>query len=105
MSRCRKCQPVPEEVRRLADLLERRWLLSVMFAAVSGAAPVNEVADAVQGKSPSWRRSWVTGAAEHDNAGLEAAGRPSRRKPEGRLPASGRVDERPVDGPRPFDLQ
>ena len=36
MPRCRKCQPVPEEVRRAADLLERRWLLSVLFAAMSG---------------------------------------------------------------------
>ena|SRR5437016_1033561 len=52
MSRCRKCQPVPEEVRRLADLLERRWLVSIMFAAISGALRFNEFADAVQGISP-----------------------------------------------------
>jgi DNA-binding HxlR family transcriptional regulator len=52
MSRCRKCDPVPEEVRRLADLLARRWLLSILFAAVSGALRFNEFADAVEGISP-----------------------------------------------------
>jgi DNA-binding HxlR family transcriptional regulator len=52
MSRCRKCAPVPEEVRRLADLLERRWLLSILFAAVSGALRFNEFAEAVGGISP-----------------------------------------------------
>ena len=35
-------RPVPEEVRRAADLLERRWLLSVLWAAHSGAVRFNE---------------------------------------------------------------
>ena len=52
MPRCRKCQPVPEEVRRAADLLERRWLLSVLFAAMSGAFRFNEFVDAIDGISP-----------------------------------------------------
>jgi DNA-binding HxlR family transcriptional regulator len=52
MARCRKCQPVPEEVRRLADLLERRWLLSILFAALSGAMRFNEFVDAIEGISP-----------------------------------------------------
>ena len=42
MSRCRKCTPLPEEVRRAADLLERRWLLSIVYAAHSGAVRFNE---------------------------------------------------------------
>jgi len=42
MSRCRKCVPLPEEVRRAADLLERRWLLSIVYAAHSGAVRFNE---------------------------------------------------------------
>lgn len=42
MSRCRRCIPVPEEVRRAADLLERRWLLTVVYAAHSGAVRFNE---------------------------------------------------------------
>ena len=33
---------MPEEVRRAADLLERRWLLSVLYAAHSGALRFNE---------------------------------------------------------------
>ena len=51
MSRCRRCDPVPEEVRRTADLLERRWQLSVLYAAITGAVRFNEFADAVGGIS------------------------------------------------------
>jgi DNA-binding HxlR family transcriptional regulator len=40
--RCRRCNPVPEEVRRAADLLERRWTLSILYASVEGAARFNE---------------------------------------------------------------
>ncbi len=42
MSRCRSCTPLPEEVRRAADLLERRWLLSVLAASHAGAVRFNE---------------------------------------------------------------
>jgi DNA-binding HxlR family transcriptional regulator len=52
MSRCRSPQPVPEEVRRAADLLERRWQLSIIYAALTGALRFNEFADAVAGISP-----------------------------------------------------
>jgi DNA-binding HxlR family transcriptional regulator len=48
----RRCQPVPVEVRRTADLLERRWQLSVLYAALTGALRFNEFADAVAGISP-----------------------------------------------------
>ncbi|MEA2482035.1 MAG: hypothetical protein QOJ07_3957 [Thermoleophilaceae bacterium] len=42
MARCRSCRPVPEEVRRAADLLERRWTISVVYASFDGAARFNE---------------------------------------------------------------
>lgn len=48
----RRCQPVPVEVRQAADLLERRWQLSIIYAALSGALRFNEFAEAVQGISP-----------------------------------------------------
>jgi DNA-binding HxlR family transcriptional regulator len=40
--RCRRCNPVPEEVRRTADLLGRRWALSILYASVTGAVRFNE---------------------------------------------------------------
>jgi DNA-binding HxlR family transcriptional regulator len=52
MSRCRRCEPVPQEVRQTADLLERRWQLSIIYAALTGALRFNEFADAVAGISP-----------------------------------------------------
>ncbi len=42
MARCRNCTPVPEEVRRAAGLLERRWTISVVYASFVGAARFNE---------------------------------------------------------------
>jgi DNA-binding HxlR family transcriptional regulator len=47
-----RCKPVPEEVRQTADLLERRWQLSILYAALTGALRFNEFADAVAGISP-----------------------------------------------------
>jgi DNA-binding HxlR family transcriptional regulator len=52
MSRCRRCEPVPEEVRRVADLLERRWALSIIFAASAGEARFNAFLESVPGISP-----------------------------------------------------
>jgi DNA-binding HxlR family transcriptional regulator len=43
---------VPLEVRETADLLERRWQLSIIYAALSGAQRFNEFAQAVDGISP-----------------------------------------------------
>src|SRR5919199_1741340 len=45
--RCRRRDPVPEEVRRGADLLERRWALSILYASVEGAARFNEFREAL----------------------------------------------------------
>src|SRR3954469_15103562 len=47
--RCRTCRPVPEEVRAAADLLERRWVISVIWASLEGAARFNEFRQAVDG--------------------------------------------------------
>ena len=49
--RCRRREPIPEEVRRAADLLERRWTLSILYASVEGAARFNEFV-AVLGRVP-----------------------------------------------------
>ncbi len=43
---------MPTEVRRAADLLERRWLLSIVFAACSGEVRFNAFIDSVSGISP-----------------------------------------------------
>ena len=40
------------EVRAAADLLERRWQLSILYAALTGALRFNEFAEAVAGISP-----------------------------------------------------
>jgi DNA-binding HxlR family transcriptional regulator len=45
--RCTRRDPVPEEVRRAADLLERRWTLSILYASIEGAARFNEFREAL----------------------------------------------------------
>jgi DNA-binding HxlR family transcriptional regulator len=50
--RCRSCRPVPEEVRAAADLLERRYVISVIWASLEGAHRFNEFRQAVVGVSP-----------------------------------------------------
>ena len=45
--RCRSCKPVPEEVRRVAVLLERRWVVSVLWASYEGATRFNEFRQAL----------------------------------------------------------
>jgi DNA-binding HxlR family transcriptional regulator len=47
-----RCQPVPVQVREAASLLERRWQLSIIYAALAGALRFNEFAEAVAGISP-----------------------------------------------------
>src|SRR4029077_19095555 len=43
----RSCKPVPEEVRRVAVLLERRWVVSVLWASYEGATRFNEFKQAL----------------------------------------------------------
>ena len=45
--RCRNCAPIPEEVRRAADLLERRWTVSIIWASHSGAVRFGEFMQAL----------------------------------------------------------
>src|SRR5947209_5926027 len=65
--RCRKCAPLPEEVRRLADLLERRWTVSVLYAAGEGAVRFNEFLQ-VLGRVPP--ATLATRLAELEEAGV-----------------------------------
>jgi DNA-binding HxlR family transcriptional regulator len=65
--RCRRCQPVPEEVRRLADLLERRWTLSILYASRSGAVRFNEFRQALGPVPPA---TLATRLAELAEAGV-----------------------------------
>jgi len=64
--RCRKCTPVPEEVRRAADLLERRWTVSILYASNDGAVRFNEFLQALRGIPPATLTQRLTD--------LEAAG-------------------------------
>lgn len=67
MQRCRSCPPMPEEVREAADLLGRRWLLSILFAALSGAVRFGEFSGAIEGISP---RMLIARLRELEDAGV-----------------------------------
>src|SRR5437867_8286 len=45
--RCRSCAPLPEEVRRAANLLERRWTVSIIYVSHEGAVRFNEFLQAL----------------------------------------------------------
>src|SRR5437867_974418 len=49
--RCTRRDPVPEELRRAADLLERRWTPSLLYASIEAAARFNEFRQAL-GRGP-----------------------------------------------------
>jgi DNA-binding HxlR family transcriptional regulator len=51
--RCRKCAPLPEEVRRAANLLERRWTVSILYASHEGAVRFNEFLQALGSIPPA----------------------------------------------------
>jgi DNA-binding HxlR family transcriptional regulator len=42
MWRCKATSPVPEEVRRVADLLERRYAVSILYASHQGCTRFTE---------------------------------------------------------------
>ena len=51
--RCRSCRPLPEEVRRVASLLERRWTVSILYVSHDGAVRFNEFLQALGSISPA----------------------------------------------------
>jgi DNA-binding HxlR family transcriptional regulator len=87
--RCRRCRPVPEEVRRAADLLERRWTISILYASYDGATRFNEFRQALGQIPPA---TLATRLVE-----LEQAGVLERRVVDARPPL---VEYRVTDGGR-----
>jgi DNA-binding HxlR family transcriptional regulator len=65
--RCRKCDPVPEEVRQAADLLGRRSMLAIVWASHAGAIRFNEFRQAVGSIPP---RTLAARLAELEDAGV-----------------------------------
>jgi DNA-binding HxlR family transcriptional regulator len=66
--RCRQCNTVPEEVARTADLLGRRWMLAILWAAAEeGAVRFNEFKQALEGIPP---RTLAQRLAELEEAGV-----------------------------------
>jgi DNA-binding HxlR family transcriptional regulator len=51
--RCRSCTPLPEEVRRAAHLLERRWTVSILYVSHEGAVRFNEFQQALGSIPPA----------------------------------------------------
>ena len=78
--RCRRCNPVPEEVRRAVDLLERRWTLSILYASFEGAVRFNEFLESLVRVPPATlttrlERARRRGPARAPRARHTAAGR------------------------------
>jgi DNA-binding HxlR family transcriptional regulator len=65
--RCRSCAPVPEEVRRAADILERRWTVSILYVSHEGAVRFNEFQQALGGIPPA---TLVKRLADLEEAGV-----------------------------------
>lgn len=91
--RCRDCKPVPEEVRRAAGLLERRWVVSLLWASYEGATRFNEFKQALGPVPP---RTLAQRLVE-----LEEAGVLERRVVDARPP---RVEYRLTDEGRRLKL-
>lgn len=101
--RCRQCKPVPEEIARAADLLGRRWMLAILWAAAEeGAVRWNEFKQALEGIPP---RTLAQRLGELENAGvLERRVLPDTRPPlvEYRLTPAGRRLGALVDAMRAY---
>ena len=66
--RCRSCAPLPEEVARAADLLGRRWVLAILYAAEQGGAVrFNEFKQVLEGIPP---RTLAQRLVELEEAGV-----------------------------------
>ena len=101
--RCRQCNPVPEEIARAADLLGRRWMLAILWAAAEeGAVRWNEFRQALEGIPP---RTLAQRLGELEEAGvLERRVLPDSRPPrvEYRLTPAGRRLGALVDAMRAY---
>ena len=104
--RCRTCQPLPEEVARAADLLGRRWMLAILWAAAEeGAVRFNEFKQALEGIPP---RTLAQRLGELEQAGvLERRVLPDPRPPrvEYQLTRAGRRLGALVDAMRAYAAQ
>jgi DNA-binding HxlR family transcriptional regulator len=65
--RCRSCSPLPEEIRRAAGLLERRYAVSIVIASHEGAVRFNEFLQMLGPVSPATLTSRL---AELEEAGV-----------------------------------
>ena len=87
---------MPEEVRRAADLLERRWTISILYASYDGAIRFNEFRQALGPIPPA---TLATRLMELEEAGIlereVIADRPPRV--EYRVTAGGRALRPVVD--------
>ena len=54
-----RCEPVPVEVRQTADLLERRWQLSIIYAALSGLTKADVLREFGGGQFSSFKNALV----------------------------------------------
>lgn len=67
MSRCKKHEPVPEDVRRAADVLERRYAVSILYASHLGCTRFTEFRHALGAIPPA---TLAQRLAELERAGL-----------------------------------
>jgi DNA-binding HxlR family transcriptional regulator len=65
--RCRSCAPIPQEVRQLAGLLERRFSISVIWASSQGVTRFNEYVQALEPIAPATLTARLT---ELERAGV-----------------------------------
>ncbi len=66
--RCRECRPLPEDVARAAELLGRRWVLAILWAAAeAGAVRFNEFRQTLEGIPP---RTLAARLVELEEAGV-----------------------------------
>src|SRR5437588_13108423 len=99
MWRCAECRPVPEGVRRAADLVGRRWSLAVLYASHNGARRFNQFAQALGSVPP---RTLAQRLGELEDAGVMERVVVPERPPqvEYRLTADGERLARVVDALR-----
>jgi DNA-binding HxlR family transcriptional regulator len=76
--RCNRCEPLPAEVLRAADVLGRRWALALLYASHAGAVRFNEFRQALLEVPP--------GTLAQRLADLEDAGLLQRRVIDARPP-------------------